>query len=501
MYHLFGTFFVRTSYFPFNSLDEEPFETKIQNQEVQEAIYIASPVLYTELQKYAAGTITNAEEKQRIESSVYRYISRMASRCTPFGLFAGCSIGEITGDKTNIVLSNYNRTTRLDMYFLCALSQELSKLPEIKGKVKYYPNTTLYPMGNKYRYVEYQYKNSGRIHQISSVERSVYLDTILKTARKGVKINELLNYLVENEIEQEEALAFIGDLIDSQIIVSELSPSVTGDDYFDQLIHILEDLKINEVLLSSLKEIQNLLHQLDSDPKDHVELYQRIIQKIKAIKIPYEEKFLFQVDMTRNVVEATLGQDIVDELQSTMAFLNKITNTSRNENLTQFQQAFYNRYEDREVPLMEALDPETGIGYPVNQGSGNLSPLLENFNIPAGQANQGTGSQSNDFISGLFKKATEVSNNEIILDDNDVKNFKTNWDDLPPTIQTKFEILKSVSDTPVIYLTGFSGSCGANMFARFAHTDRKNILWLLIGIYMHILLTSHLFMILTLMKK
>ena len=491
MYNAFQSFFIRAPHSSFNSLKEESFEKRILNQQVREAIYVASPVLYAELQKYIAGSIKDSDEKQRIESSVYRYINRMESRCTPFGLFAGCSIGSI-GEETQIMLKETNRCTRLDMYFLCTLSQELSKLPEIKEKVRYYPNTTLYPMGKKYRYIEYQYTKSSRIHRISSVDRSIYLDTILKTVRKGAKISELSDYLIKTGIEIGEAKQFIEELIDSQIIVSELSPSVTGDDYFTQIIRILEELNVNEALLSSLKEIQETLNQLDSPhPRPlskmergergeenegqgvRMELYQQIIKIIKEIKVPYEEKFLFQVDMTRNVAEATLGKAIVDELQSTMIFLNKITPKTRNETIQQFQQVFYNRYEDREIPLLEALDPEIGIGYPANQGAGNLSPLLENFNLPAGQANQGMGSQPGSFISGLFKKATEVSRNEIVLSDEDVKDFKTEWDDLPPTLHSMFEIIKSEAGNPLIHLTGFSGVCGANLLARFAHTDAQ----------------------------
>ena len=475
MYHSFDPFFVRTSCFPFSSLDEEPFETKILNQQIQEAIYIASPVLYSELQKYLAGAITNNVEKQRIESAIFRYISRMSSRCTPFGLFAGCSMGKITGNKTHIVLEDYNRCTRLDMYFLCTLSQELSKLSGIKENIRYYPNTTLYKVGKKYRYVEYQYVKSLRTHRITSVIQSVYLDTILKMAKRGVKINELLIYLMHEGIEREDALTFIGELIDSQILVSELSPSVTGDDFYSRIIYILEELDVHKALLLSLQEIQDQLRQLDSKQKDNIRLYQDIIQKIKGIKIPYEEKYLFQVDMTRKGIEATLGQDIVNELQSTMTFLNKITLGQRNETLLQFQQTFYNRYEDKEVPLMEVLDTEIGIGYPVNKGTGDVSPLLENFYIP-GQGNQGMNYQSNIFLSILFKKTMEAlqqNEQEVVLCDDDVKNFNAYWDDLPPTIYSMFEILRTDSSNPLIQLNSFYGTCGANMVARFAHTDEN----------------------------
>ena len=475
MYNSFDQFFVRTPYFPFNSLKEDTFRTKILNPQVQEAIYLASPVLYTELLKLAK-VIEN--EKERIESAVFRYISRMSSRCTPFGLFAGCSVGEITGNKTNIVLDNFNRHTRLDMYFLCMLSQELSKQSSIKAKIKYFPNTTLYTMGNKYRYVEYYYKQTKRIHRISSVDRSVFLDTILKIARKGTKIDDILAYLIDNKITEEksEALDFIYELIDSQIIVNELSPSVTGDDFFTRIIYILEKSDADEKLIISLKEIQKALCQLDSNQNNDVKPYHNIIKKIEGIKVPYEENFLFQVDMTRNVVNATLGKNIMNELQSTMKFLNKITLGGRNEILVQFQQAFYKRYEEREVSLMEALDVEMGIGYPVSANAGDVSPLLDdNFFIP-GQANQGMNFQSNTFMSILFKKTMEVLNqnkNEIIFSDDDVKSFNVYWKDLPSTIYSMFEIIKSDMENHLIQLNGFYGSCGANLLARFAHTDEK----------------------------
>ncbi|MDR0230820.1 MAG: lantibiotic dehydratase family protein [Dysgonamonadaceae bacterium] len=477
MYNPFDRFFVRTSCFPFNSLKEEIFRTKILNPQVQEAIYIASPVLYAELQKYIAGTIINIEEKQRIESAVYRYISRMSSRCTPFGLFAGCSLGEITGDETNILLDNFKRHTRLDMYFLCILSQELSKQSGIKENIKYFPNTTLHSIGNKYRYVEYHYKQSKRIHRISSVSRSPYLDTILKIARKGTKINNLLTYLINSKITEDktEALDFIYELIDSQIIINELSPSVTGDDFFSRIISILEKSDVEENLIMPLKEIQKTLWQLDSNQNNDVELYQNIIRKIEEIKIPYEEKFLFQVDMTKNVIEATLGKDIINELQSTMIFLNKITSEQKNETLVQFQQAFYNRYEDKEVPLMEVLDIEMGIGYPVSANTGDVSPLLDDFLI-FGQTGQGMNFQSNAFLSILFKKTIEAlsqNKNEIIFNDDDVKNFNIYWEDLPHTIYSKFEIIRSNKESPLIQLNGFYGNCGANLLARFAHTDEK----------------------------
>ena len=417
MYKPFLTFFVRTPNNPFNSLDFNAFETKKLNQQVQEAIYVASPVLYTELIKYIDGTITDNEETSRIDSALYRYISRMSSRCTPFGLFAGCLIGNINGNHTHIVYDNFNRYTRLDMFFLCTLSQELSKQSDIKTKTRYYPNSTLYPLGKNFRYIEYHYIESRRVHQISSIERSVYLDLIIRQTRKGALIEELINYLANDYINRNDAQAFIEELIESQIIVSEISPSVTGDDYLTQLIGILDERNVNNAIIETLREIQQMLYQLDCRSYDNMGLYQNIINNIKEIKIPYEEKYLFQIDMAKTDKNIILGNDVINELQKALTFLNKSIPRTTNEALGKFQKAFYNRYEDKEIPLMVALDSEIGIGYPVDNRFGDISPLLENFHIP-GKANQEIITKSNEFDSILFKKvinALQKNEKEIIF--------------------------------------------------------------------------------------
>lgn len=94
-----------------------------------------------------------------------KYYNRASTRCTPFGLFAGCSIGRI-GEETLIELEsleNCKRCTRLDMQYLCALIQEIERTPEIREILRYYPNDSLYKLGNKYRYIEYHYKKRNGI--------------------------------------------------------------------------------------------------------------------------------------------------------------------------------------------------------------------------------------------------------------------------------------------------------------------------------------------------
>lgn len=479
MYKSFSSFIFRFPGIPFNDLsiilyDNDSLLDKLSTPYFQECIYIASPVLYDELQKLLNERIIKKKDIERIIYSLVRYLSRMSTRCTPFGLFAGCNIGKINGDKTSIVLEELIcRTTRLDMHYISALYDAIIKIPEIKENIKFLPNTSLYKAGRKYRYVETLYIGTRRKYQITEIEKSSYLDKILKEAESGVTIKKIINVLVCEEITEQEATGFVNELINSQVITPELYQSVTGEDLLSRIIQLLEKrLPADINLLGQLKRIKALLEKMDTE-ENALSLYQQVISIIQEMRIPYEEKFLFQIDMGREISSASLGSEIMKELESAMIFLNKITPSGRKEQLNKFRQDFYNRYEEREISLMEALDPEMGIGYPSNS---NLypEPLIDNLNfpLPSSYNNQ----DYNSLQSFLFQKITDYSSlnkKEIILMEEDFKEFKNNWEDLPPTIYTLFEIIRGDKENPLIRLKSCGGSCAANLLGRFSHTDQK----------------------------
>lgn len=481
MYSYFNKLVLRIPSFPFSFINnvkqkDDLLHLIANNSLIQEAIYIASPVLYCELQKLMNGELTEEKEKDRILYSLMRYVGRMSTRTTPFGLFAGCTSGQIGNETKTILGQNIHKQTRLDMYYLCALSQHLSQLPHIRQSMNYYPNTSLYAIGKKYRYVESLYSEKGGKNQISSANRSVYLDTILKKAKNGSTIQKLCSAIQSDEIREEEANEFINELIDSQILISELSPKVTGEDYLNCIINLLDTHYYNDIPIQNLKEIRTLLQRLDTGKEDVFPIYRDIIDKIETLKIPYKENLLFQVDMTRETVVSTLGKEVMNELKSTLAFLNRITPSGRNEPLEKFRQLFYDRYEEKEIPLMQALDPEMGIAYPSNANVGEVTPLLDNFNLP-----QQFDTQISDTITAfqivLLRKAMDAiakNEKEIVITDNDIKDFPlAYWEDLPPTIYTRLKLIKANLNDLLIQSSFFGGSSGANLLARFCHLDKK----------------------------
>lgn len=442
-----------------------------------EAIFIASPVLFDEIGKYKTGKLPQKEEK-RLFSSLLRYLTRMSWRCTPFGLFSGCSIGKLS-ENTNVILlekQNFKRITRLDMNYLCALIQNISQKEEIKFRLKYYPNTSLYTIGNWWRYVEYKFQNTHRKHSIISVDNSDYLNVVLHSAENGQTINFLANLLVKDDISFEDAKEFVLELIDNQILVSELEPMITGEDVLDTLTEKLFVINKDFSLINQLIEIQKLLKEINTQQIGvTMPLYDQIVANIKEVGVNYDLKYLFQTDLLKIPKNAKISKKIVTEIWEAIRFLNKLMINYGNKDLNNFISNFHNRYENKEMSLLTVLDNEMGIGYPVEK-EGDIATLLEKFIIPNREPSnrqQIEWNNTNAILNKKYLNTLQQNQYSINLTESDLKLHDEKWDDTPDTLSAICRIFSINEDKMLIQLSSCGGSSAANLLTRFAHTDKE----------------------------
>lgn len=463
MYKAFSTFLFRTPYFPVSAVTE--FE-KIYNESVfKEMLQISSPDLCESMNK--------GEIKAKL--SAYRYFHRACTRPTPFGLFAGCSIGNIGGDFSKIRLveqGEYKRITRLDMNYICALTKQIERDTTIREQLYYYPNSSIYPIGSHIRYVAYHYHNSRRIHQIKQIENTEYIQSVLALAAGGALFSDMARSLVDSEITIDESTEFIHELIEAQVLVSELEPAVTNIKPLSLLICRLKRLQlINSQIINTLCEIEELINRINLHPiGESVDIYRNVITRIEKTKIETDIKYLFQTDMFKPVQYATVSHRVLKEIQKAVLFLNKTTPPLTQTNLSRFKEKFTKRYKDREMPLLFVLDNELGIGYAENT-SGDISPLLDGLALPR------TKSQSNisqtSLNSILLRKYKQSSQRYIELTDEDIKNSEVEWNDMPPTISVLCEILQDNEQGCSCYIKSVGGMSAAALLGRFCHLDEK----------------------------
>lgn len=470
-YSPFGKVVFRTPLFPFDVENVEYRHSPL----FDEALFLASREIYDEKQKAEVGPAVRYDEK--LKWSLHKYYSRASSRCTPFGLFAGCSVGYLD-EKSEISLEEVThdkRCTRLDMEYLCALIQHLEQRKEIQMQLKYYPNDSIYEIGGKLRYVEYYYKGALRVHQIMSVENSGYISEILDVAKRGMTISDLASTFDWEDISSEEITDFIFELIGSQLLKSELEVCITGDNPFSVLIRKLAKLQGIDEIVTTLKKLQEVLLDIDARPiGTTINLYSRITDLIREINVDFQSKYLFQTDLFKTVKKATISSRLVDEVYDVMVFLNRINSASWDNPLSEFKKAFLERYEEEEVPLNQALDSELGIGYPV-RGNRDINTLIDDLILPDGP--------DNNLVYGgrlqkiLFEKYIEVLSHQkriLTLSDADFAEDRPDWNYFPDTLAAMCSVIRADEGEEQLYMKFAGGSSSAAaLLSRFCHLDTQ----------------------------
>jgi hypothetical protein len=446
---------------------------------IKEAIFLASPPLYEELLKWINHEIKDGKKEEKLKYSFLKYLSRMSSRCTPFGLFAGCSVGEF-GNKTKLELENsenHSRHTRLDMNFLIALSQDLAQNPNIKKQLHFFPNNSIYNVGNKLRYVEYEYINSKRFHRIVAVERTPYITKILQAARTGLSFKNLAELLVDDEITIQEAKTFIDELIDNQLLISELEPSVSGPEFLEQILQVLSKLNKVEVIFEKLKEVDHELKKLDLNMGNPIMSYKTICEKLEGLHTEFDIKYLFQTDLILNTIENQLDSTVVENVKKGMVLFNKISLPPKDTFFNQFKEAFSERFEKREVSISKALDIEMGVGYKQNRSSTEINPLIDDITVPFKKEDSTKEIKWSSVDSIIQKKLfNAIANKDYIIKitDEDFEDFEADWNDLPETMNAMIEVLEINDDgNQKIKCVSIGGSSAANLFGRFCHGDEN----------------------------
>lgn len=434
----------------------------------QEAIYLASPYLYEEIEKWVHINGNFPTKKiEKLKDTIRKYDNRMSHRCTPFGLFSGVGLGTFSDQTIDHFDRQYIRDTKLDMHFLVGLAEGLSKITEIRNRLTYFPNNSIYNVGRRIRYLEYEYSEGKREYIITSAYRSLELDKVLSFCKTGRTIDQIIQALINNEVTYKDASEFVGELIENQVLISELEPNISGDDFLNTIIKVLKKVEARGQL-KVLISIQQKLEEMDQNIVNPVLLYKEIEESIKTFNTDYEKKYLFQTDMYfQNKYKLPVYWK--KELKIAVAFLNRLTLNSKESIFEKFKKAFIERFETEEVSLAYVMDTEIGIGYWQGNLAKGIHSYLDDISIPQVEIKSELNIRLNQLEVILNQKiqACSVERGYIIeLDDHDFKDFEERWTDLPDTLSLMAEII-SDGKREKLFLSGSGGSSAANLSARF----------------------------------
>ncbi|MCG2612221.1 lantibiotic dehydratase family protein [Flavobacterium sp. SM15] len=479
----FSNYVLRTPAFPLSvylELLEDYSEMRlreiIQDPYFEEAIHIASPDLVHFLKKYIENPKALTKGKQKsLELTFLKYLARSSSRCTPFGLFAGCAVGNF-GTTNSVELTTkdqYIRFSQFDMCFWMLLLEKLTNNQLVRSGLRYFPNTSLYVLGDFYRYVEFTSLKLKREHKISALRKSPTLEKLLDKAQNGATIDELIEHLVENESEINEARAYVNHLIETQLLISELDPRVTGNEVWDAFFAILNRTDLPKEELQVFYELKLRLELLDHNIIPASDNYRELDALIEKIEVAVDRKYLLQTDLSLSTRENKLDASFSVKTLEALRFLNGIRPQNSPTSLRDFVIAFQERYETREMPLAIVLDNETGIGYLQQAKINDAHPLLDRFSFKEKSGPKVLQAWSSyDYLLEEKLKGCQNKNQAILyLSEKDFPDFNSDWEATPASFSVMVELVKNKGVETVV-LESSGNTSAAKLLGRFCSGNK-----------------------------
>ena len=439
-----------------------------------EAISVASPSLYNQIKKY--NTLSEGE-KYKIKLTLLKYWKRSCTRATPYGLFSGGNVVGIGETQTEFKINSENKITthiRLDMGIIQKITDFLVGKEEVLFQLKVTVNTSLYESETEYRYVEYKLVNGVRKYELTSISKTNELIEVIKKVNNSkLNFTELVTFVIEiTKKSHEVCKVFCINLIHAQILETDLSPNLSGNDPLSSLIEKMTGMNYLSDILNSLKKIFTTLKV----ETNSIEIIKIIKEELLSVGIDIAgAKDIIQVDSFINMIKPIFNKEIHDEILKQIEDLFYLSRKYSNPNLENFKNLFTELYEDQEVALTKLIDPDMGLGYNTfNANSlGNLetiSDLPDLVFMPPTNSNSDIVTQFiykkfNDYINKKAKKI-EITQDDIRLIKRSTRHMLFN--EGMSAFGELFSKEKEIDHTNFcFYIKSIGGSSAVNLINRF----------------------------------
>jgi lantibiotic biosynthesis protein len=464
-----GFFVLRAPLLPVEELDRlraDPayWRILVARPEVREALHLASPGL---MQRLAAG-----EPDARVVASVTAYLVRMCTRATPFGLFASCAVGAVT-DTTTLAVDGPEGTarhSRPDTEVLATLVERLLADPSTRHAMMVEPNSSRYHAAGAMRIIENRLREGRRTHHLVVIEDDAPLRCALDAASGGCLVDKVAEAVqAETGVGLDEAREYVNALVEAHVLTPVAEPAVTGP---EPLAHVLSSLSGPDFATTSeaLERVSDELARLDAAGLGNPpSAYDTVAASLLELAGGGDSARLIQVDLHRAGSGLTLGRDTVKLLAKGVDLLHRVSAGGEDQLLRRFKTDFAARYEDREIPLMEALDEEMGVGFDRSpHPAADESPLLASLDL-GGMARQYAFTARDAALLDLLMRMRDNGARTLELDDGRVARLASAT---PLPLPDALAVFANVLDDGV-EIQSVSGPSGAELLGRFCHGDQR----------------------------
>lgn len=320
---------------------------------LQAGVYLASPGFY---QRLAAAGFKTRSLSSREKSTLQKYLNRACLRPTPFGLFAGVSLVSWQRNSRIVIGTELTAVVEPDQEIV----QQIYALTTaaFRKESHYLANPYLYRVLNEFRFVRSDIgADSVRQYQLQSTQYSRVLEALLQFCRRGrtgVAIIERIGKLAGCDLI--EAADYASFLADTQILLPERRPVLTGQ----------------------MATHQQVLGRSSLTPQYFTQRAAKF-RKIADANMMKEEHTSYVI-LQHNLSSAGMDPVWQDRIRQGVFALDRLCPPDELPAMNKFCRAFQQHFEGQRIPLLTALDPESGIGYqdPVSEVA---NPLLETLHL------------------------------------------------------------------------------------------------------------------------
>lgn len=428
------------------------------------SVYWSSPSLYETISQLHRGTLTPGKTSKAI-TALKKYLVRSATRCTPYGTFAGIGIQRF--DHASPITQSSVAAT-LDNGLIFKIIKNIESDPDAQKLLRYRINPTLYDTYNKYRYlalVDHEY-------HLNSIYKTEMIDIIFrKVSSELYSIAEMVDFLPSGFTDA-ELFDFVTELAEADFLQSEISSLIYSENALPLLSFLTAQPGYSKgrdytEIISSLMRCQSLA----GDPQNLDLIYPEINsikEKLQRAGISHDN--ILQLDLlldSKNI--RFLSPVFISRIEKTIHFLNSMDfSTGPDQSMSLFKKIFRLRYENSEQRLVDVLDPETGIGFPVFSGIGtyHTSDVLERMKDHSSyketlQEDWAPAQLINIIEQNAFEADIDLAS--FFMEEASVEKS------LPPT----FYVLGSIVDDQQFFLQTVGGSSARTLISRFTHLHQE----------------------------
>jgi thiopeptide-type bacteriocin biosynthesis protein len=310
--------------------------------------------------------LERSQGDERVRSRLLRYLIRMSSRPTPYGMFAGVCLAHLS-EATDFALSGEERRRiRPDMAWLIQVIATLEGLPEVRERLRVVVNPAAYLRAGRFVLpARSALAESGRAPEVS-IRASGAVRRALERAGQPVAYADVRDELLADPRATPDKVGhLLTCLMEQTFLLSDLRPPLTGG---DPARHVLDRLAGIEAARPIREELGALLGEAsaweESPAEEAGPAYRRLLDRAGRL-VPREAASTpFQVDLFLVPERTRIHQAVGDEVCRAAELLLRLSPCPEGPPaLASYRQAFLSRYGlDREVPVLELLDGNLGLG-------------------------------------------------------------------------------------------------------------------------------------------